>query len=90
MVVALWILVGLGVGWAGGRLLAVKRGGSAGDVAAGVLGSVSAAGRGTRTTNAITTMCAANDQPTIGDSRSMSRARAAMMSVVDPFIAQDP
>ena len=44
MVVALWILVGLGVGWAGGRLLAVKRGGSAGDVAAGVLGSLSAAG----------------------------------------------
>ena len=45
MVVALWIVVGLGVGWAGGRLLALKPGGgTAGDLAAGVLGSLSAAG----------------------------------------------
>ena len=40
---ALWIVVGLGVGWGGGRLLALNGNGVASDLIAGVVGSVSVA-----------------------------------------------
>jgi uncharacterized membrane protein YeaQ/YmgE (transglycosylase-associated protein family) len=40
MMLLLWVIAGIVVGWGGGRLLALKRGGIAGDLLTGVLGSV--------------------------------------------------
>ena len=45
--IAIWILLGLGIGWAGGRLLAIRRGGQTADLTAGALGSLGAAGLAT-------------------------------------------
>jgi uncharacterized membrane protein YeaQ/YmgE (transglycosylase-associated protein family) len=43
MMLAVWVAVGLLVGWGAGRLLAVTGGGVAGDLVSGVLGSVTVA-----------------------------------------------
>lgn len=43
MTLAYWVVVGLLAGWAGGRLLAPTGAGVAGDLVAGVVGSVSVA-----------------------------------------------
>jgi uncharacterized membrane protein YeaQ/YmgE (transglycosylase-associated protein family) len=42
MMIVLWVLAGLGVGWGAGRLLALAPGGVWGDLLTGVIGSVSA------------------------------------------------
>jgi uncharacterized membrane protein YeaQ/YmgE (transglycosylase-associated protein family) len=43
MMLAVWVVVGMLVGWGAGRLLALKSGGAAGDLVSGVLGSVAVA-----------------------------------------------
>jgi uncharacterized membrane protein YeaQ/YmgE (transglycosylase-associated protein family) len=43
MMLAVWVLAGLLVGWGAGQLLALKDGGVAADLVAGVLGSVAVA-----------------------------------------------